>query len=847
MAKWYYQKHGQEFGPVSAADLKRLAVSKQLSVTDRVRRDDMTSWIPATRVQGLFAEAATPPPISNSEAHGTADAQKIRPAPDSIDPPVASGMGQRLVGAIKNAAAVAAKQAHIKAIEWDLHQADEKIGGKAYASSVGQQEYSDVYQGVASLDANIAQLKVPPQPAPAESVVDRTKRVAYEAKKKLEIEGLLIKRNKLLRDFGRRLRNELGGASINDLADDIEASRRIQARLDGQAAELASLMKQGPSPKSMLIKGAAAAAMLFALYWGWGFISSAWAERAQKNLIALQAEERTAETAQRRAKAERATAEREREVAQRALEKTEQDRLRQAEAAARADAAQVERSQFAATEFSKLSMDLSEDVRIAPTLEEKRVTLQLRGPHYVELAECFQKADWLALINLILDEEFTEWPETGVIESATRTLTSGNYTLLLKTSEHVDQDPKGLFLHLVTFSGTALQPRLSYSTEWTRHPDGIGYLHEWKLAEGKAIVVLAVKGAVGKKLQECNNALMLRIEEYQTRRKLGEIDDILLQQHAVDAIAQVIDDFALWAATPSNVAGGDPAADAAKAEEIERLISMLSAQDVSVSTIAGSMEALGRLGRTASGAIPSLLRYLDHEDRRLRQAAFETLGEVGDDTAVQPLLKLVQQPHVVERVSDFTLRTEVWTSRVPAINALSAIGGDAKVAVPTLLDLALNDISIRFKHDGSSQESIRAIISITQNDPTLGVPACIALLNAETRRENRYGFSNRDESGLWFDSKADVVEHIGHYGPAAADAVPALANFLSEIAQDPNISADAVPYHVTDAIRSLMAIGPAPRDALPVIRRFLDFPEEGGTGIDKLAEEAIRTISASSQ
>ncbi|HTM55301.1 MAG TPA: DUF4339 domain-containing protein [Pirellulales bacterium] len=59
--QWYYARNDQQYGPVSAADLKQLAEAGQLSPNDLLWREGMDAWTTAVNLRGLFAEdAATP-------------------------------------------------------------------------------------------------------------------------------------------------------------------------------------------------------------------------------------------------------------------------------------------------------------------------------------------------------------------------------------------------------------------------------------------------------------------------------------------------------------------------------------------------------------------------------------------------------------------------------------------------------------------------------------------------------------------------------------------------------------------------------------------------------------------
>ena len=52
--EWYYSVDGDRQGPVSAADLKKLADAGTLKAADLVWKDGMTDWAPAKSVKGLF-------------------------------------------------------------------------------------------------------------------------------------------------------------------------------------------------------------------------------------------------------------------------------------------------------------------------------------------------------------------------------------------------------------------------------------------------------------------------------------------------------------------------------------------------------------------------------------------------------------------------------------------------------------------------------------------------------------------------------------------------------------------------------------------------------------------------
>jgi len=61
MADWYYAKNGQQFGPISPAELKKLAKEGALSPHDLVFQIGGTKWVEASSVKGLFPPTGSKP------------------------------------------------------------------------------------------------------------------------------------------------------------------------------------------------------------------------------------------------------------------------------------------------------------------------------------------------------------------------------------------------------------------------------------------------------------------------------------------------------------------------------------------------------------------------------------------------------------------------------------------------------------------------------------------------------------------------------------------------------------------------------------------------------------------
>ncbi len=92
---WFYAKNDQQLGPVSATELKQLAIARTILPEDLIWREGMDGWAPAARVKGLFADVQEPsivaPPVGNgpTETMPPATVAAITGAIDKT-PPLAS-------------------------------------------------------------------------------------------------------------------------------------------------------------------------------------------------------------------------------------------------------------------------------------------------------------------------------------------------------------------------------------------------------------------------------------------------------------------------------------------------------------------------------------------------------------------------------------------------------------------------------------------------------------------------------------------------------------------------------------------------------------------------------------
>jgi hypothetical protein len=55
--QWYCEIDGEELGPLSAQQLRKMVVLHNITPSSRIRKGTTGEWITASRVRGLFTEA----------------------------------------------------------------------------------------------------------------------------------------------------------------------------------------------------------------------------------------------------------------------------------------------------------------------------------------------------------------------------------------------------------------------------------------------------------------------------------------------------------------------------------------------------------------------------------------------------------------------------------------------------------------------------------------------------------------------------------------------------------------------------------------------------------------------
>ena len=96
MSTWYWKsaQYAEPKGPITAKELKQLALTNQLSRDDLVRKEGMKDWVIANRLKGLF-DLPDAQPIPGRAGHAAYPAPARQPAPTAETVHHSTGMYQK--------------------------------------------------------------------------------------------------------------------------------------------------------------------------------------------------------------------------------------------------------------------------------------------------------------------------------------------------------------------------------------------------------------------------------------------------------------------------------------------------------------------------------------------------------------------------------------------------------------------------------------------------------------------------------------------------------------------------------------------------------------------------------
>jgi HEAT repeat protein len=255
--------------------------------------------------------------------------------------------------------------------------------------------------------------------------------------------------------------------------------------------------------------------------------------------------------------------------------------------------------------------------------------------------------------------------------------------------------------------------------------------------------------------------------------------------------------------------------------------------------------ALMRLGESARGAVPDLVRALDDADTKVRVRVIVALWNIGPDSkpAIPTLIAFLKdkQAHEDLRWSSATclgyigpaaaeaapllldmLATEGPRLRRAAVNGLRGIGDADERVIPALIKV-LDDAD-----SGLAIEAAGALGDIGKRPDTV-VPALVRLLKknlADPKESDQERITRRANN------RRGLIWVLRAFGAGGAPAVPILMEIVKDEWEAPEMR--------VSAIRALAWIGPKAKEAIPALEPLLNKDERR----PELAEEVAKALKA---
>ncbi len=585
---WYVQNSAlKTSGPFTARRLLELIQSGTVAQEFSVKQGKNGQW------QEVSAALAL---LSSSDANAS-----------TVEAPNVESQNQQ--AGLKGLAASFGQQAHFKSIEMiDLPKAYLSIGLRAMETQACRAQLEAWFSQLEQIDSQLIELRVPVPKLPNETLSDKTTRLAQQARQRIESESLQQQRRTRLIELGRKISENPAWDKEGVFAEDIEKVRKLKDQLrtlQGKITTTNSSNSEYFKRWKMRLIGACAATILACVaYWYLQPRSAeeelqqaiadtqeelkqaaedrqeqleelmrkatertrAEVERLQRAIKDMRSRSETAKNSGIASKENAATvAQLERELRQ--LEANEQQRLAdetrklEIETQKRAtqealDKAQQDRSAYCKEVFGRIRLDPDKTIRLSEFLTSTGTTVELRGPGLDKFRKAIEQERWLDLINLLLEREFSELPNSDQIKSAARALQSREFQILLKTNSPLIRDTfaKPEFNRtLVTLSMPEDESGANFDVDmndrWSMHPDGIGFMQAWTASHGATCVTLVDRSELNEKHKEFTLAWVQRLEYLTEKARLGEIEEDILPELKRAAGQTARENVEVWALT----------------------------------------------------------------------------------------------------------------------------------------------------------------------------------------------------------------------------------------------------------------------------------------------------------
>lgn len=546
-------KDGEQSGPLTLAEIKTMLSDASISDSDFVWKEGMEEWVAISSIPSLVTSTK---PTSVTAETPTVEPTQVKPV---------LTFGEKLATSGKLAAAQAKLE---KLRRMDLQSARQELGEAAFLISFDSPRLSEQYAVLVQIGEQIDELRKTTPLAETAGAADKAKSYAKRGKQAIEIESLTHKRKNAICEIGKEVENT--NNAPESLSSLIEKINRVKIEIDKIEKEIAILSSRVSGLFAKPGRVLAVAAILLVLYMGWSFAvpryenwkmnqeAKTQQKRADAEIATYEAESKRLEMesqarqnqmeeeervqkaerdkerlAENLARKEEATA---RSIATRQAEEERRNEQEQRKIALASTQAEKEREKVegeqkarvaageAQKERASLAANLLGKVRLTPSLavsgklQSMGTSMEMRGENIEKIAKLQKDGDWLQLLACLDGRDLVEYPDARSIESEVASLQRSDFKILLRTRfQETNTDE----LYFITFPNR--YSVVNASNSWERHPDGIGYLHNWSPEDGPIIVVSGNYETAGSYLRKTEQAYSQELRALDKKKALGEL------------------------------------------------------------------------------------------------------------------------------------------------------------------------------------------------------------------------------------------------------------------------------------------------------------------------------------
>lgn len=568
---WYLLDAGVELGPFEQSQLVAMAQSGRITPSDLIRSNKMTSPIVARRVKGLFPSTTTR--SSNESA--------LPSKPDAEVVSVLRDTGNAIGGLARQ-----------KAIELqELPQADFVLGRKALEIGFSSTKTAETLLAIRDIEEQIKQLRDSAKPVDAHATLtDRASGLAQTVKSKFNIETLVQRRKHKVVELGTAIRMHPREGNTQPLLAEIKAARSLHLELEKlrestrrsrplqklKRYAMAAFVACGLGATLWIFRGPLASSMdLTASRTDFGQDNvatarfGASADTLSPHEEALRERELELESRRQKLAEDKARKQAEQEIAlkekaladeearivaaeaeakQREIEEArkavEAERLAKeaarfkAESKREAAIAQETRKQLAESLFAPLSLDPARYITLSSKLTAMGVSLEIRGEKVPQIKTLLESKDYLGLINFFHATQVTEYPDAAIIRNVHDRLMNAQFVILVKSERPLKIGYRYPYLLHIRFLDSN-DTKIAYvDSSWDTHPDGIGYIGEWRLSYGASVLCYGESRKYHQALRTLQSGVSNTLKSLQAKQQLGEIGQEVVDERRKELVIE---------------------------------------------------------------------------------------------------------------------------------------------------------------------------------------------------------------------------------------------------------------------------------------------------------------------